>query len=349
MAGRLPAPAEPAAGSRRLHCNALQGQRVMIGDTSDQAALVRRAVVGAIAGAAPERRAAVEAVFEELNPNIVRLDDRPGFKLEGGGFKSVLLTQRTLDQFWILGHVAWQSIAAYAPVLVNGDGLLEIGSVAIDALPGQEAEERHIAEGLTAVTRLRDVLDHQTFTWPQSIPRPSPIARRTVQEQAVADLLVIAIAYTLLHELHHVKCADEALRFPSSQEEELACDDFARRFLLDAVDMYARESGEDRIAVLQKRGAGIAVGCFVLGNVTHRSAWAGTESHPPLAKRLRLLSVGIAVPKNGLYWSFFGSLLLSIVRLGSLLPEHLAVADWEDGCAKLIGLIEAVPSVRGLA
>ncbi|WP_284352207.1 phage exclusion protein Lit family protein [Roseisolibacter agri] len=298
--------------------------------------------MAAINGAAPERRIEVATLCSELEPYFARLADAPGFKLQAGAFSSITLTQRTLDQIWILGYIAWQSLSAYAPLLMLTSGKADVGSAVLDTLPGQHAEEKAMAEGLRTVRHLSEVLDREHFEWPPHVPRPSPDGGRSQQEKAVADLNVIAAAYVFLHELHHLRCAKEARSFASVLDEELECDAFARGFLLDAVDQYVRDSAEERSAVLSKRGAGIALGCFILLHATRRSAWAGSSSHPPLAKRLRVLAARVDVPDDALHWRFLAALLLAVLRQDGSLPSSVPADSWRDACLKLIGVVESV-------
>ena len=309
---------------------------------ADESMLVRNAVLEAISGAAPERREAIRKLFDEIDPYFARVADSAGFKIEAGAFGSVVVTQRTLDQIWILGHVAWGSLAAYAPTLLLQDGSMDVGSSIIDGQHGQQAEEDAIAQGLSAVKRLNELPAADDFDWPAAVPRPSPLGAGPVQERAISDLNVIAVAYVFLHELHHLECRRGEVSFASPLEEELACDNFATSFLLDAVDPYVALSGEDRTAVLGKRGAGIALGGFILLQMTHRSRWAGSPTHPSLAERLRLLTSRVDVPGDGFYWGYLAALLLSVLRVDGSLPSSVPAADWRDACSKLIDVIAII-------
>jgi hypothetical protein len=155
-------------------------------------------------------------------------------------------------------------------------------------------------------------VDEEGF-WSDGVPRPQ--ADKTgldVEQQAAFDLTMIATAYILLHEMRHVMYNAGGER-PSAPDEELACDAFARRFLLDGVTDYAARSRESAEGVLAKRAAGIALGAYALYGFTSEAGRGGSADYPLVADRLDALFPEVSLPPNHWFWDFAASLLVATV------------------------------------
>jgi hypothetical protein len=63
------------------------------------------------------------------------------------------------------------------------------------------------------------------------------------EHKAVFDLVAFALAFSFLHEFRHVMyCADK--NAPSTlPEEEIACDAWAREFMMSGLDAYSKAHG----------------------------------------------------------------------------------------------------------
>jgi len=158
-------------------------------------------------------------------------------------------------------------------------------------------------------------MDEEGF-WPDGVPRPQ--ADKTgldVEQQAAFDLTMIATAYMLLHEARHVMYNTDGDR-PSAPEEELACDAFARQFLLEGVRGYAAQTGQSAEDVLAKRAAGIALGAYALYEFTPEVGRAGSDNYPPVADRLGALFPEVSLPFNHWFWDFAASSNVKNGRIG---------------------------------
>jgi Peptidase U49 len=103
---------------------------------------------------------------------------------------------------------------------------------------------------------------------------------------------------------------------PSAPEEELACDAFARQFLLEGVRGYAAQTGQSAEDVLAKRAAGIALGAYALYEFTPEVGRAGSDNYPPAADRLGALFPEVSLPFNHWFWDFAASSNVKNRRIG---------------------------------
>ena len=182
-----------------------------------------------------------------------------------------------------------------------------------------------------------DSLDEQ-HGWPEGIPpRQADKTGFDIQQQAAFDLTMIATAYALLHEVKHVmfyRCRDGGR--PPRPEEEIACDRFARDFILDGAASYATSAGEKATEVIAKRAMGIALGAYVVYEFTAPDQRAGGPEYPPIADRLDALIANLPVGDDSLFWDFAASLLIAmLMRRGLAIP--VPDADGRPLCAALIG------------
>jgi hypothetical protein len=116
---------------------------------------------------------------------------------------------------------------------------------------------------------------------------------------------------------------------PSAPDEELACDAFARRFLLDGVTDYAARSRESAEGVLANRAAGIALGAYALYGFTPEAGRGGSADYPPVADRLDALFPEVSLPPNHWFWDFAASLLVATVVNHDRVAKIPAVAGRE--------------------
>ena len=67
--------------------------------------------------------------------------------------------------------------------------------------------------------------------------------------------------------------------------EELSCDEFATRFILDQVEAYARSTNEPVLSVRRKREIGIYFGAFTLTLIA-KDHWGESDTHPAVQTRI---------------------------------------------------------------
>jgi hypothetical protein len=116
-----------------------------------------------------------------------------------------------------------------------------------------------------------DLLDW--VRWPPSVPKPSEIALSSNEDRLIKDLVHHAVAFFLLHELHHLMLHAEGKTFSSQTDEEFECDSWAAEYLIAASDAYARTSGDDPLLVKSKRAMGIALGMAVIAHIQELGLW----------------------------------------------------------------------------
>jgi hypothetical protein len=163
----------------------------------------------------------------------------------------------------------------------------ELALSAIRAAPDQPAADRALESARRKAEELRTIESVEAFVWPADVPAPGGAPPNKVEDTAAVHLVKLATAYAFLHEVHHVKLAADGRRPADLKDEELECDRFAREFLMGKVTEYAAVSKQDELAVRNKRLTGIALGGYVLVEITPRERRSASSTHPPLALRLR--------------------------------------------------------------
>jgi Peptidase U49 len=158
------------------------------------------------------------------------------------------------------------------------------------------------------------------------------------EQRAIRDLSLIAIAYAFLHEIRHVMFRHPEEAKLDDPAEELACDAFARDFLLDHVSAYVAKSGEPIDLVRAKRAAAISLGAFAVYEVTAPEHRRGSSKYPPFADRFATLIAHAAVPADSYFWVFAATLLLATLRRQNY-ADAVQAATPPELCETLITLI----------
>jgi hypothetical protein len=274
-------------------------------------------------------------LWKQYRPEIVHKSDETGFNISNA-WNLIPFTPRSMGQVWLLGFAAWRALVAYCPYILLQR---EIVASRIDNTPDQAEADRALRNALQKAEELRTTANIKSLTWPSDIPAPAAPLPEAVTDMATVDLVKIAAAYVFLHELRHLMFSADQYRPQDSQAEEIACDKFARDFLLDKIPDYCATTGYKQDAVLNKRLMGLVVGGFIVLQVT--PARSGSASHPAVAVRLReLVENG-----NGFAglsaWDFGCCALLSVLRQEKKLPPRIAFSDPRDLFEKLIPLLTA--------
>jgi Peptidase U49 len=277
-----------------------------------------------IRAAAPER---VDELSKSwgTGPDRVHLVDEGVFDIKEV-FGLIQVTEITLRQIWLLSFAAWRAIQAYG-------GLFWYLNLArqpferdvIAALHGQ-AEADAAFDALLANARAGNL---DKFEWPADVPEPTPEnIFNNRHDEAAFNLACIAGAYIFLHEIRHARFSKEGGRPVDPRAEELECDSFARRFLLEKVDAYARDNGKAIEDVRAKRALAIAVAKTVIMEVQEH--WESTATHPAVGVRVRSFLEDVAQPVREWFWLCSASFFAAICRTRGRLPQRIDFASARD-------------------
>lgn len=299
------------------------------------------AVKAVICASAPEREADLSRMWDEHQPNVNHVDDRRGFTLKAGSFGLVLFNYKSMCQIWLLGFAAQYSFDLFLPYLfisqVNGSSFLPSDAIA-------EPEEKDIFAEISiifqAIDELRESDDIDNITWPLNMPRPVNGKPGNEKGGMTFDLLCIASAYCFLHELRHVQLRNQGTNLDSIQEEH-ACDDYARVFLLDEIEHYAQQTGYNLAKLKSKRTMGIALASIFLLVVTPESCWHGSRTHPSVVSRIRSLTDAVGVSNNDYFWSYLACLLLSVFCVRRMSIDSAIVGTQREYCYFLLSKIDS--------
>jgi Peptidase U49 len=292
--------------------------------------------------AAPEKDSAWKALCAKYKPSFHLVRDRKRVTLQARS-SNVEFDSKTLGWIWLLGFAAWRAFCLHGPHLflrwMNRAFLDENMRGTDEAYSEAEAA----FESILYVTRDLAQADglNEADGWPDGVPhRQANKAGFDIEQQAAFDLTMIATAYALLHEVRHVMFNADGER-PNRAQEEMACDAFARDFILNDVESYASASKESVDQVLMKRAAGIALGAYIVYEFTPADGRAGDENYPPIADRLYALIARLPPQTESRFWDFAASLLIAILKR----RDRAVTVPNGDGRAICVALIEALRKV----
>ncbi len=280
----------------------------------DDALAADRAIIdNPIEGAAPEARSGWRDFCDRYQVTVHPIADRKGLTIQARKTR-IEFDQKSMHWLWLLGFAGWKAWRLHGPHLFwKWLTAQQIDPALRSAdLSYSEAEANYEAL-LYAMRDIRDLDNAEDINWPQSSPRPQ--VDKTgfdVEDQAAFDLTTIALAYILLHEARHVRFYVEKER-PNPVDEELACDSFARDFILGGAAQYAIDTCQSINDVVAKRSAGLALGAFALYELTPLDCRGGASTYPPIADRLDLIYEAVILPPESWFWDFAASLLVALI------------------------------------
>ncbi|KKK56322.1 hypothetical protein LCGC14_3065680, partial [marine sediment metagenome] len=129
---------------------------------------------------------------------------------------------------------------------------------------------------------------------PAGIPEPGtlPDTDSDPQGRAASELCIIAVAWALLHEVRHVRHQREGTSASvhgdtceARHREEFSCDEFATRFILEHVQRYSEENGDDPALVRRKREMAIYFALFAV-TLLAKDHWEASHTHPSVQDRI---------------------------------------------------------------
>lgn len=242
---------------------------------------VQRVVETLFLGCVPERKQDFARLWEDYSPKFQLTEDIHGGRhiiMEAGAYRLVRYNHRVLRAFWIASHAAWEGYsAAHKTLMLNTPIDLKRFASLVSAFEAVISRDRPELERL-----------------PEGVAEPGKYADRDfdVEGRVAGELATFAVAWTLLHEIHHIQrqqegtSADPYEADPTRRRaEELSCDRFAAQFLLDRVDAYAAAAGVLADMVRLKRQLGIYFALFGL-TLLAKDNWGDTSTHPAVQKRI---------------------------------------------------------------
>jgi hypothetical protein len=251
--------------------------------------------------------------------------DRPGFYLEANaimGHGIVVFAPRAMRQIWLISFMAWQCLCEQSGFIIGF--LMQRRPYDLSASDvgdaGAEAASRIVRLG-AALRALRDAQEAIESDWPNDVPNPTGFRAEFAAEEdrAVYDIACIASSFVMLHEVCHALERIAGRRY-AGIDEELACDRYAARFLLDRVSEYATSEGytpEQAESVRDKRAIGVFLGLVLVLESTEIGLREPTETHPAWTQRVRATLESMEKDLTGeafKFWVFATSIMLSRLR-----------------------------------
>jgi len=230
-------------------------------------------------GLVPERKSELLDLWTHysLRFNIMTDAGPDGlFVFDAGAYRDVRFNHRAMRAFWLASFIAWEGYRAVAEGYESNS---------IDLTRFHE-----MAETFAKVLKEDDP---EAVALPEGIPEPGayPDGKSSPQMRAAAELATFATGWALLHEVRHLKHQQDgtgaAIGDPPEKwrAEEMSCDNYATKFLLDEVDAYALAEDVPAEKVRQKREIGIYFALFAM-TLIGAGHWTESDSHPAMEARI---------------------------------------------------------------
>ena len=275
---------------------------------------IRTIVLHLLRGAVPERANELSSLFKKYQANVAIMPNETGMTMRANK-DGIKFSLNDVDVIWLFSFSAGRAIETYAPSIVCAEiGGLEVGAV-LQQDHGLGPVEQDYKARMSAAEAYATDPNSSSAQWPSDIPKvTSDRASLTNHDAAAFDLACLALASFFLHEIKHVEFANAANRPVVANEEEMACDTFARSFLTDKLAAYAEQNAHDYQQVLSKRAFGLAIGAISIHGMTPHFARWGNIEYPSIGDRIDALIGGTPLDDNAHFWLFAGCLLTGIMR-----------------------------------
>lgn len=247
---------------------------------------------------------------------------------------------KTIDLFWLMGFAVWRAIELYAPAIV----LATSTTMTIDKVLNDDEErprlESDYRQRIGAVDALLAAPSTDTIAWPNDIPTPTDDREslQDDQEKTAFDLVCLALAFALLHELRHVMFRKAGDAPTEGYEEEIACDTWARTTMTSTLAEHAQANGHSFTEVERKRATGIALAAIIVHAMTSPMVRWGSGEYPPIADRLTAMIAGYNQPDKSNFWLYTACLLVALMRQERR-PLDISPTSYKEFVETLLGLL----------
>jgi len=278
----------------------------------------RLLILNMLKGTVPERSDDIDELWSKHSPTVAIVPPRRGATMNANA-KRIEFDAKLIDVFWIVGFAAWKAIQAFTPLVVMGPWL---GLPLDDMLKEDERfskGERDFKELVTLAQKfIEDGIDEER--WPEMIPRPtgSRDSLALTEHKAIYDLVLMALSFCWFHEIRHVVFIQSKSQPTSRPDEELACDAWARGFIVDKLAAHARKANQPYAGVLAKRMTAMAFAVLIIRLLTPAHAAFGDAEYPPIGDRITTVIGATGLPPESDFWTFAACLLIGIRRLDHL-------------------------------
>jgi hypothetical protein len=294
-----------------------------------------------ILASAPERQEEFDNFWNTYNPQVVFTEDKSGFTLKAGAYGSVLFDHKTMCHLWLLGFSAQYAYHAYLYFLTTS----QLAQIPFSPnLPFIKKEFAIVLQAsrsiINDVQQLTDIDNIDHFNWPAAVPEPDFGKPKDINGGMVFDLLCMAAGYCFLHELCHVKNS-LAKKIIDPIDEEYHCDEFALKFLLSKIDIFANQTKWDKTWLYTKRAMGYAILTLLYLVMTPEKKWvAPSTDHPPVIERIKLFVKYIDGNVNEHFWTYYSCILLAQISRTNINIEDQVIKDQREYCLLLIDNME---------
>lgn len=244
---------------------------------------VQQAARNLFLGVVPERRNELEGLWGQcdLQFNVLEETTEDGsFILDAGQYRKIRFNHRAMRAFWLAGFIAWEGYRSIHSAFTAGT-----------------EDFRCFNEMIDVFFCLLEEDDSSLVLMPKAIPDPGNYVD-LVEPRIAGELSTFAVGWAFLHEVRHIRHQREGTSAnPDSPQEkraeELSCDEFATRFMVDGVCDFASKQGSDPELpgrTRQKRELGIYFAMFALTLIKARARqWGDSDSHPAMQTRINAM------------------------------------------------------------
>lgn len=298
----------------------------------------RKTLLALLSGSVPERREEIATIFDDHVSGVEVLPDTTSSQISTHG-RTIRFSFKDLDRCWIIGFSCASALPCYGAQLQVA---YKTGQVIDDVIDGDAelyAREGDFKDALHTAQQFLAASDMSLVPWPPSIPRPLPdrTSLKDSFEMVIYDLTLMGTAFVMLHEVRHAIIRSSNIQFPALRDEENDCDVWAKSFLIEKYDSFARLYGHDHSLSLSKRAMGLAVGALIIHEFTPREQRSGGPLYFSVGDRLRTLLGDLDLSDDDNFWPWAAALLVGIYRrdqrklpYAGLTPKNLTKALLND-------------------
>ncbi|MEY0595423.1 phage exclusion protein Lit family protein [Providencia manganoxydans] len=243
----------------------------------------KEAIKLAITGTVPERNDEIENIWDDYNINVHLSADKEGFNMESG-YGTIIYDHKTKIFCWVMG----MAVQEFYKNIIRELSEHKISGKQFDI---EQYNQRKLC-GMSKYIDLMKVLlktdNLDTVQWNYSIPYPYLGKPQDANGMMAFDLICMSEAFNNLHEIKHIIIKEDNVCI-EAHAEELACDLYARNFMLDKISKYCIDTSYDFDLVKSKRLMAVALSCSLFYMASSVKSWIDTEGHPSALKRIENL------------------------------------------------------------
>lgn len=319
---------------------------------------VQDAIHKMFSGSIPERENEINELWSNFQINFQIHADKNSegkYIFDAGLFRFIRFNHRVLRVFWI---GAFSAISGYTAIIEDKNNKVEEFIKSRDEIFNNYSSELISLQSMQLslevmvnnfISNTEDIAtaDFSNFynlidcfensakddfsdekPFPAGVPEPGvfPDVGTDPINRGTAEIAVISTAWAFLHEVRHIIHQQDGTSYcphnftqKQAHTEELSCDEFATKFIIDKMNDYCNKSGDDALLVSRKRKLAIYCALFSLALLT-KDNWDASDTHPSLKERMDKVNDLLKHPKDEALEAIVTCMFAALKNIWPLVP-----------------------------